>query len=206
MKAELLRELKEERSEKDWKSLPLFEDEKLVILEINAGSGTNAIYYPDGAYVIATDSFDWDKENFEANFMYGEEGSLNLSSYINTIPEELAGVPDNSVSCVVSFHSLCNARKKDRALDEIYRVLMPGGRLYFIEHTTAKERFSMLWLWQLNFRPTMFLISCCIDTPENYIEDAGFSKVSYKTVDIDMSRMRGPLKCLVPHVYGYAIK
>ena len=206
MKTELLRELKEEKVEKDWKSLPLLEDEKLVILEINAGSGTNAVYYPDGAYVIATDFVEEEKEKLENNFMYGDEGRLTLNSYIHTIPEELAGVPDNSVSCVISFHSLCNARKKERALDEIYRVLMPDGRLYFIEHTTAKERFSALWFWQLNFRPTMFLISCCIDAPENYIENAGFSKVSYKTINIDMSRMRGPLISLKPHIYGYAIK
>ena len=212
MKQELLKELTDIPEEKiDVKFLPRFGvDQKLIILEINAGSGTNSIYYPTGSHIIATDSREEEKEKIENNFMFQEndEGqkNLHLSAYIHTIPEELAGVPDSSVSCVVSFHSLCNARKKDRALDEIHRVLMPGGRFYFIEHTTVKERYTLLWLAQLNFRPTMFMLSCCIDTPETYLERSTFSKLSFKRKDVDMSRMMGPLKCLVPHIYGYAVK
>ena len=216
MKQELLKELTDVDDQKapqlNRSDLPRFgEDRKLIILEINAGSGTNSIYYPAGSHLIATDSREDEKEKIENNFMFNEDDEdgckkLHLSAYIHTIPEELVGVPDSSVSCVVSFHSLCNAQKKNRALDEIHRVLMPGGRLYFIEHTTVRERFTFLWLAQLNFRPTMFMLSCCIDTPEKYLERSAFSKLSYKYRDADMSRMRGPLKCLVPHIYGYAVK
>ena len=212
MKQELLKELTDIPEEKvDVEFMPRYgEDKKLVILEINAGSGNNSVYYPTGSYIIATDSREEEKEKIENNFMFKEndegEKQLNLSAYIHTIPEELAGVPDSSVSCVVSFHSLCNARKVDRALDEIHRVLMPGGRFYFIEHTTVKERYTLLWFAQLNFRPTMFMVSCSIDAPEKYLERSAFSKLSFKRKDIDLSRMMGPLRCLVPHIYGYAVK
>ena len=212
MKQELLKELSFETDDNALKDgLPrLGLEKKLVILEINAGSGTNAVYYPHGARVIATDSREEECDKIQHNFMFNDDDDegkrLHLSSYIHTIPEELSGVPDSSVSCVISFHALCNAKKRDRALDEILRVLMPGGRLYFIEHTTVRERFTLLWLAQLNFRPTMFILSCCIDTPETYLERAAFKKVSYKRKDVDMSRLSGPLKCLVPHIYGYAVK
>ena len=204
IKKELLEELTDGESKV---KLPLLEDEKLVILEINCGSGTNVSYFPDGAHIIGTDFDEENRESFEQNFMMDENGGrVVMDRFVHTRPEELKSVPDNSVSCVISFHALCSARKKSRALDEIRRVLMPGGRLYFIEHTLCKERFNLMWLMQLNFRPTMFLVSCCIDEPESYIENAGFTKVCINSQNIDLSRVRGPLRSLEPHIYGYAVK
>lgn len=203
MKQELLKELTDD---KNAVKLPLLEDDKFVILELNCGTGTNASYYPEGSFLIGTDFNEENKDDFENNFLLSEEGRVTLDRFVHTRIEELKSVPDNSVSCVVSFHALCSARKKGRALDEIRRVLMPGGRLYFIEHTLTNERFSLMWFMQLNFRPTMFLIGCCIDRPETFIEDAGFSKISIKHHDVDLSTTRGPLRSLSPHIYGYAVK
>ena len=198
-KEELLNELKEEDH-----GLPLFKNDKLVILELNIGSGTNVSYYPNGCDLIGTDFLESSKEQLEHNFIL--EKNMTLRQFIEARPEELYSVPDNSVSCVVSFHSLCSARKAERALDEIKRVLMPGGKLYFIEHTNETQRFTMMWLVQLNFRPSMFLVHCCLKKIEDYIEDANFSKVFYRRCNVDLGRIIGPLHSLSPHVHGYAIK
>ncbi|XP_057304128.1 N6-adenosine-methyltransferase TMT1A-like [Hydractinia symbiolongicarpus] len=201
-KEELLKELKDEEH-----GLPLLEDEKLVILELNAGGGTNLSYYPKGAYYIATDIHEECKEQLENNFFLdSDEENIKLNRFINTIPEELNSVPDNSVSCVVSFHALCSARGTFRALEEIKRVLMPGGKLYFIEHTAVTERWTAMWVAQINFRPSMFLVGCCIKNIGSYIENVGFSEVNYKNTWVDMSKLIGPLRSLAPHVYGYAVK
>jgi Methylase involved in ubiquinone/menaquinone biosynthesis len=206
MKEELLKELKSERAVAN--KYPLLEDEKMVILELNVGSGTNFSYYPDGAYIIGTDFMEDEKEKLENNFMLSdsEESKLTLNRFVHTRTEELASVPDNSVSCVVSFHALCSARRMDRSLAEIRRVLMPGGRLFFVEHTAVKKRFTLMWLMQVNFSLSLFTVACCIRETEKFIEQAGFSKVSFKQKDIVLPRARGPLKALSPHVYGYAIK
>lgn len=203
MKQELLKELTDDANDV---KLPLIEDDKLVILELNCGTGTNVSYYPEGCVLIGTDFEEENREDFENNFLVSDENHVTFNRFIHTRVEELKGVPDNSVSCVVSFHALCSARKKGRAFDEIRRVLMPGGRLYFIEHTMTNERFSLMWFMQLNFRPTMFLVSCCIDRPEKFIENAGFSEVVIKSCDVDLSTIKGPLRSLTPHVYGYAVK
>ena len=205
MKEEVLKELKSER--RFTKKFPLLEDEKMVILELNIGSGTNLSYYPEGAYIIGTDFMEDEKEKLENNFMLNDdERRLTLNRFVHTRAEELASVPDNSVSCVVSFHALCSTRKIDRALAEINRVLMPGGSFYFVEHTSVKERFTLMWLAQINFSLTLFAIACVIRDTGMFIEQAGFSKVSLQRKDIVLSRARGPLKALSPHVYGYAIK
>ena len=214
MKRELLGEMKDIDLLKDDdspKKFPSLENGRFTILELNMGSGTNSSYYPKGAVVIATDFLEGEKETVEHNIMFNDssdesESSLTLDRYIHTRVEELASIPDNSISCVVSFHSLCSARKTDRALDEIMRVLMPGGRFFFIEHTVEKRRLSYMWWAQLNFSISLFMLACCLKEVEVFIESAGFSKVSVKRKDIDLSRARGPLVSLVPHVYGYAIK
>ena len=216
MKRELLGELKEinllNEGEKDGESkFPLLHNSQFTILELNMGSGTNSSYYPKGAVVIGTDFLEREKETIENNTMFNnnddDDGtSLTLDRYIHTRVEELASIPDNSISCVVSFHSLCSARKTDRALHEILRVLMPGGRFYFIEHTVEKRRLSLMWWAQLNFSISLFTVACCLKEVEGYIERAGFSKISVKRKDIDLSRVSGPLKSLVPHVYGFAVK
>ena len=184
--------------------MPRFQNDKLVILEINIGGGTNITYYPDDCELIGSDFLGDSKEKLEDNFVLGD--NMILLQFIEARPEELNSVPDNSVSCVVSFHSLCSARKPERALDEIKRVLMPGGKLYFIEHTKEMQRFTGMWLLQLNFGIQNFLVHCCMRKIEDYINDAKFSEVLYKRCYIDLDRVACPLQSFSPHVYGYARK
>ena len=67
--------------------------------------------------------------------------------------ETLHGIPDETVSCVICFHTLCSTRETYCALKEIKRVLKPNGKVYFIEHIRSKERFSSIWFLQMNFIP-----------------------------------------------------
>ncbi|XP_066921045.1 thiol S-methyltransferase TMT1A-like [Clytia hemisphaerica] len=203
MKEELLKELKNADLTSD--KFPLIND-KLTILELNIGSGTNCSYYPDNAVVIGTDFIEEQKENIENNFLFNDDERLTLDRYIPTRVEELASIPDNSISCVVSFHALCSARQTSRALSEIKRVLMPGGRYYFIEHTVERNRFTFLWLAQLNFSLSLFMYACCLKKMEESIEHARFSKLTIKQRNVSMRNARGPMFALTPHVYGYAIK
>jgi SAM-dependent methyltransferase len=53
---------------------------------------------------------------------------------------------DASVDTVVSTLVLCTVEHPDRALEEIARVLRPGGQLLFIEHVRA-ESPALAW-WQ----------------------------------------------------------
>ena len=140
LKDELLSELHEEGAG----GLPLYNSE-LIILELNIGGGTNISYYPEGAHLIATDFLEGNREKLESNILISASNSrVTLDTYIETGPEELNSVPDSCVSCVICFHSLCSTRNTSLALLEIKRVLMPGGKLYFIEHTTEPQRYIYL--------------------------------------------------------------
>ena len=198
-KKELLEGLKSD----DKHRLPLYDGEKLVILDANIGGGANLSYYPKSANIIGTDFDESSESKLMNNFLVSDFESVK---FIHTRLEELNCVSDESVSCVVSFHSLCSARNKPRALAEIKRVLLPGGKLFFIEHTLERRRFSSLWFWQKNFTPSLFLVKCCPIQIENEIPKAGFSNCCVKEFYVDMTKSCGPLRSLALHVYGYAVK
>lgn len=206
-KEELLQELKENTVH-----LPKLNDDKLVILEINAGGGTHMTYYPKGAVVIATDMDESYGEKLLQNFE-SETGEplldhISLNRFIHTTPEELFNVPDNSVSAVVCIHTLCQARGLDRALSEIKRVLLPGGRFYFIEHIQVPKLFSMQWFQQIRFLVTFAMVSCHVGRPtQKAIEKAGFSETKCEKFDADFSNVfNKPIHALSPHIYGFCVK
>lgn len=204
IKKELLKELKEKNN------LPKSYNNKLVILEINIGSGTNLSYYPTGSILIGTDIIQGEEnELMEKNICladYGEHKRFESFRFIHTPPETLQYIPDETVSCVVSFHSMCTSRGSLSALKEIKRVLKPKGKLYFIEHTREFRRFSSLWFLQINFMPSLFLVGCCIKNIESLINKVGFSNVKYSKAHIDLTECSKPMHALMPHIYGYAEK
>jgi len=198
IKKKLLKELKEDNR------LPKNEDDKMVILELNIGSGTNISYYPKDAIIIGTDFLEGNREKLEENILLKHDE--REYSYIETTAEALEGIPDESISCIICFHTLCSCRNSVRALQEIKRVLMPYGKVYFIEHTREPVKFSASWFWQLNFAPSLFLVGCCIKGVEFQIDKSGFQRVSYERCHIDLYRQSRPMHALMPHVYGFAVK
>ncbi|KAL5261604.1 hypothetical protein ACHWQZ_G007335 [Mnemiopsis leidyi] len=204
IKCNLLRELKDGSSR-----LPLNDEEKLVLLEINAGGGTNISYYPDGCVYIATDHWEGAKEYLDQNFKEEEEEPrITFDRFLLTIPERLVSVQDSSVSAVICFHSLCSSSNVNLALLEILRVLKPGGKMYFIEHVVTSKKFSSFWFMQLNFSLQMSMWDCHFRDFKTHIQNAGFSQIDMSETMISFkgASIHGPMKSLAPHIYGYAVK
>ena len=198
-KKELLKELKD-----DSHNLPYNKD-RLIILEINAGGGTNITYYPDNSVLIATDFMESYKELIEQNFDEGDPGNLSsvsLDRFIHTNPDELQNIPDCSVSAVVCIYALCSSKMVLRALAEIKRVLIPGGKMYFLEHVMEYERFSWNWFWQVNFYPTYLMCQC---NPHIHFEK-DLEKIGFSEVSLERGRIPGRVFALSATVYGYAVK
>lgn len=184
--------------------LPLYEDDQLNILELNIGSGTNVSFYPKGTQIIGTDLSEESLRQLENNFLIDDE-KIVLKKFVHTTPEELSSVPDSTISCVICFHSLCSTRGPSRALNEMKRVLMDGGKVFFLEHTATKERFTSMWLTQWNFRWQMWLYGCSVMNVERCFQQGGFSQVVFNRF-LWPGRNLGPMQALRPHVYGYAMK
>jgi ubiquinone/menaquinone biosynthesis C-methylase UbiE len=105
------------------------------VLEIGFGSGLNLLHYPAGVQrIIAVDP------------ATGARSLAMRRAAASTVPVEFRGrdaqalpAADESVDHVVSTWTLCTIPDPGRALEEVYRVLRPGGTLRFVEHGLAPD-------------------------------------------------------------------
>jgi SAM-dependent methyltransferase len=154
------------------------------VLEIGVGSGLNFRFYPDAATsIVGIDP--------SAKLLtMARSASVHASPRVELMEASAEALPleDKSVDTVVSTWTLCSIPDVQRALDEMRRVLRPGGRLLFIEHGEAPE--SSVARWQHRLTPIWKRLAggCHLDRPvAALIKNAGFA------IDrLDTGYMEGP--------------
>jgi ubiquinone/menaquinone biosynthesis C-methylase UbiE len=120
------------------------------VLEIGAGTGANLPYYLNAESIVATDP-----DQFMLRRAERRANRMGLSIEFHRCPAEDLPFPDASFDTVVVTLALCTVEDPSRALEEVKRVLKPGGYLRFIEHVQADGRFhrrvqnilAPLWRW-----------------------------------------------------------
>nr|XP_020639761.1 methyltransferase-like protein 7A [Pogona vitticeps] len=174
---------------------------ELTLLEIGTGTGTNFQYYPRGCRVICTDPNPNFKKFLEKNL--SENPHVKLERCLVAPAEDLHQIPDASVDVVVSTLVLCSVKSTERVLEEVLRVLRPGGAFYFMEHVAGAPGSWSLF-WQQIYAPAFtILFDGCHLTRETWkgLEKAGFSELKLRHIDAPLKW--NPAK---PHVIGYAVK
>jgi len=162
------------------------------VVEIGIGPGANFDYYPHGTSLIAVDPNPHMEELLKSNLEKVGD-SVHLKKFVAASAEDMSctgqvGVEDNSVAAVVCTKLLCCLTEDQikKTLQEVKRVLMPGGRFYFLEHVaghpwTVKyllQHFvskSLLW-------PSLYDGCHCDRKTLPYIEQGGFKMVQSKKV------------------------
>lgn len=176
----------------------LFRGHPTLIVEVGPGSGNNFRYYRPGTRIIA----------FEPNEAQHER--LRQRAAIAGLELDLRGgkaetldLDDASVPMVVSTLVLCSVDDHVRVIDEIHRVLQPGGRFLFIEHVAAPAG-SKLRRWQSRLRgPWHFLFDGCTldrDSAE-VVMGAGFQER-----ELERFRLRRKWLPFSTHVIGVVEK
>ena len=79
----------------------------------------------DEQLAVANEYVDWHKEKFG----YKKANTKFVKGYIEDL--KTAGIEDNSVDVVISNCVINLSPDKEKVFSEIYRVLKPGGELYF---------------------------------------------------------------------------
>jgi ubiquinone/menaquinone biosynthesis C-methylase UbiE len=88
-------------------------------------------------------------------------------------------LPDASVEAVISSLVLCTVADPERALEEVRRVLRPGGRFWCIEHVAAPAGTTVARIQRWVHRPWRWLFEGCEthrDTAR-LLREAGFASV-----------------------------
>lgn len=142
------------------------------ILEIGMGSGLNLPFY--------------DPEKVEMVFgLEPSEGMRKLAApaaeaapfevRFLDLPGEEIPLEDNSVDSIVLTYTLCTIPDGPKALEQMRRVLKPGGVLLFSEHGKAPD--AGIEKWQNRVNPIWKRIGggCHINRPiDTMIQSAGF--------------------------------
>lgn len=111
------------------------------VLEIGMGTGLNLPHYPAGVESLVG--------------LEPERGMLRRASRRRAAPAfavrclracaERLPFPDACFDAVVSTCTLCTVEDVGLALEEIARVLRPGGRFHFLEHGLANRASTIRW-------------------------------------------------------------
>ena len=129
------------------------------VLEIGFGTGINLSYYPEHLQKLITVDANpgmnaLAKKRIEASTITVDNRVLN---------GENLPMADNTFDSVVSTWTLCSIANVEQAIQEIHRVLKPGGKFYFIEHGLSNEPKIQIWQNRLNFINKAVFVGCHIN-------------------------------------------
>ncbi len=121
------------------------------VLEVGAGNGANFHRYPQ----TVTDLIATEPDAFMLERARKRAAELNRPVKLHQVPAEELPFGDASFDAAVSILVLCSVSDQARALEEIRRVLKPGGRLRFIEHVryggalggAYQDLLAPAWRW-----------------------------------------------------------
>ncbi len=152
------------------------------VLEIGIGSGLNIPYY-DTSSVSHLWGLDPSREMWGIASRNAREHHLD-AEFIEASAESIP-LESDSADTVVMTYTLCTIPDVAQALDEIRRVLKPGGTLLFCEHGEAPD--PGVRKWQRRASPIWKYLGggCHLDRPiPRLLESAGYRSDDLQTMYI----------------------
>jgi len=141
------------------------------VLEIGFGSGLNLPYYPS----TVTKVLGVDPSKQSARLGRKRISAARFPVEVVELSAERLPLPDAAYQSVVSTFTLCTIPDVAAALDEVRRVLGPGGRFYFVEHGRADDFGVRRWQDRLNSIQQSVFGGCHLNRNiSGLIEQAGF--------------------------------
>ncbi len=131
----------------------LLQDVSGDILEIGFGTGLNLPHYPEGTEKITTIDPNPGMERLARSRI----AASNITVDYQVLNGESLPMKDGSFDSVVCTWTLCSIPQADKAIAEVYRLLKPKGKFFFIEHGLSKD--SRIQFWQNRLTPLQKVIA-----------------------------------------------
>ena len=162
------------------------------VLEIGFGTGLNVPYYGDQVTSLTA----IDPNQGMASIARPRIQSSTVKINLKTASAEALPMDADTFDSVVCTWTLCSIPKVDQALVEVYRVLKPGGKFFFIEHGISPDQ--RVGSWQRRITPCQRRIAdgCHLDRPMAILVRSVFAWVELEEFYADD----------LPKVLGYFYK
>eukprot|EP00884_Botryococcus_braunii_P007325 jgi/Botrbrau1/16594/Bobra.0068s0024.1 len=175
------------------------------ILEIGIGTGPNLKYIKarSGSADIRITGVDPNKQMLP--YLQEEAERVGLTAGQMNVKEGVAEalpLPDASIDLCISTLVLCSVTNVPQVIQEVKRVLKPGGQYLFLEHVIAPEDKPLLRLAQKALTPVQALLAdgCHLNrNPLPSIKDALEVHVAQEFAVEDLG-------IIGPHVAGVAVR
>jgi SAM-dependent methyltransferase len=126
------------------------------VLEVGSGTGANISLYPPAVELVLSEP---DPHMQKALRDKLAEPGARQAELVQAAAEDLP-FEDASFDCVACTMVLCTMPDPAAGLNEVARVLKPGGRLLFLEHVRS-ENPKLAWAQDRLERPWRFLADGC---------------------------------------------
>ena len=161
------------------------------VLEVGVGVGKTLKYYPGEVELCGIDAV---PEALEIAERKAQE--LGLKACFREASLESLPFPDGSFDTVVSSFVFCTVPDPERGMEEIRRVLKPGGRALFLEHTRSDSKLvDYLFLW-----PMKLILKPLLD--DDPLRETHKLVRKYFEVEHEESHYRGIVRLLVARKKG----
>jgi ubiquinone/menaquinone biosynthesis C-methylase UbiE len=143
------------------------------VLEIGFGTGLNLAYYPPTIHKITV--VDKNPGMHELAERRIQESGKLVKQYV--LSTERLPMAANSFDSVVSTWTLCSIANVTQALQEIDRVLKPGGKFFFLEHGLSQNPNVQTWQHRLTQIQKVIADGCHLDRNIEAMVRQQFSQV-----------------------------
>jgi len=152
------------------------------VLEVGIGSGLNIPFYK--AHKI---SQLWGLDPSPEMWSIARKNAARHHIEVEFIQSGAEAIPldNNSADTVMMTYTMCTIPEVRSALDEIRRVLKPGGKLVFCEHGLAPDEDVQRWQNRLNPAWKMLGGGCNLNRPiPQLLQQSGFKSTDMQTMYI----------------------
>lgn len=174
----------------------LFGDLSGEVLEIGPGNGPNLRYLGKVTRLHAAEPNPYFHDRLRE-----EAERQGIEVVIHPMPGESLELPDDSIDAVISSWVLCTVAHPDAVIEEIRRVLKPGGRFVFVEHVRDRESRAVRTVQRVVFRPWRWMFEGCHLDRDTADVIRGHD---WSSLEIDDVRVPTPFVPMRPEIVGSA--
>jgi SAM-dependent methyltransferase len=167
------------------------------VVEVGFGSGHNIPHYPDAVTSVAA------IEPADLGWKLARKRLAETDVAIERTGLDGQSLPLADASCdtALSTWTLCTIPDVAAALQEVRRVLKPGGTLHFVEHGLAPDEKVQRWQHRLDPVQQRLFGGCHLDRPIlDLLTDAGFT-----ITEVDVFYEKSAPKFLAADSLGVAV-